>query len=172
MYTCCSKARCIANPAFAGTPSAPVVEVNIVLLQAAFIELVESLVHERARSQVPEQAVDGHDPPPYPADCVVWDETQRNGLSEQALEMLESAKPKTAEILKMRPENSQYRAKILKSSKNMKLPQGVAGVHLPAGHLDCAAVFNSIQKHGASQVCFCSHLSKLSASILNAKMST
>lgn len=81
-----------------------------------------------------------------------WDEDQRGGVSRHTLTMLEQSGTTLQDLLKVVPEASQFREKVLRGNKNVTLPAGVESISLKAGWLDCALVFNAVQKHGGPSV--------------------
>jgi hypothetical protein len=93
---------------------------------------------ETAQS-APEAASDG-----VQQEDIIWDENEPNGLSLNAVELLESSGISLKKLVAEAPVNSSSRV----TDVTKDLPVGVEVIRIKAGSLDCAKVFNLIQEQG------------------------
>jgi hypothetical protein len=157
--------------------------VNIVLLQAAYIHFVESLVEsslvqEQDRIQTSQDIAEALSPRreagPTAQEITsvnageeydltntdsgcdhlkIWDSAEKGGISKQALEALQTSGNSLAEVMKLAPQKSKFTGRDITRSKNLKLPAEVDCVYFKAGSLDPVELFNVVHAHGGSKVC-------------------
>jgi hypothetical protein len=165
-----------------GAPDVPVQgqdipAVNLVLLQAAYIQYVEETVHEALRKQAaetehhatgnleggcaPQQPGSSGDAPvqepvaalgqqPCEAPFAIWDKDSKSGgLSRQAVDLLEAAGLDIRkDIFAKAPAKGTYHAKEIRKN----LPTGIHSISIKGGELDCVEVFNAVQACGGVEV--------------------
>jgi hypothetical protein len=161
--------RCFAAEAIPSNVSS----LSSVLLHSAYIEYVEMCVQECVTKHMlsveasTSQALEGdiatveneqreqQHATETEAGVVIWDSTQKGGLSmqAQALVIAHGTDLSVEQILAHAPDNGAYRKSTIKGNKNNALPAGVTSILLKDGLLDCTQVFNAVHAHGGSKVC-------------------
>lgn len=143
--------------------------INTPLLQSAYLQFIEESVQEAqgkqlSQSDEADQLPGEHadvllDVPPRADDARVadqrdianlpiWDQSQRWGMSTEAVTVLESADMCVKTLTAEAPVSARYNA----TSITRGLPTGVKTVRIKAGVIESAEAFNMIQDNGGFQV--------------------